>query len=265
MRNITMSSILRSTMRTAMLAALTTSALLAPAGTLAASPSPGLPTASSPLVGPEWLLATYVAEDGGSAGPAAPAAIRFDGASVSGDTGCNGFSGPYTADADSLAIGPVAVTARACDPDVAGQEMAVLAALAEVVAYQVDGGILRLLDSSGTARLTYGSLEDRIWVPLFGADEPAPAAIVTLAFLDGTATGQGPCNVFSAPYQLAGTNLVMGPIVTTKLLCPDMGIEERYLAALASTRSWTMDAGDLVLVDELGAQVRRFTAAASDD
>jgi heat shock protein HslJ len=260
-----MSSILRSTTRVAMLAALTTSALSLPASTLAASPSPALPAVSTPLVGPEWLLATYVAEDGGTAGPAAPSAIRFDGASVSGDTGCNAFSGPYTSVGDSLSIGPLAVTAKMCDPAVAGQEMAVLAALDEIEAYQADGGILRLLDGSGNARLTYGTLEGRVWVPMFGGDEPVPAAIVTLAFLDGTATGQAPCNVFSAPYVLAGTSLTIGPAATTKMLCPDLALEDQYLAGLASTRSWTIDAGDLVLMDELGNEIRRFAEAAADD
>jgi heat shock protein HslJ len=57
--------------------------------------------------------------------------VRFaDDGTVSGDTGCNTFSGGYTADGQTLDVGPLASTRRACSPEsVMDQEAAILAAL----------------------------------------------------------------------------------------------------------------------------------------
>ena len=63
-------------------------------------------------------------------------------------------------------------------------------------------------------------------MPLYAGDEPTPAATVTLAFLDGTVSGQAPCNQFSAPYQLDGPTLSVGPIATTQMTCPDAALEQ---------------------------------------
>ena len=231
---------------------------------LAASPAAS-PGAIPAIAGPAWFLTAYIAEDGGRAGAAATAAITFDADTLSGETGCHRFTGPWTSDGTSLTIGTLAITPAPCDPDVVGQDMAVLGALREVATYRSTGGVLELLDAAGHPRLTYGSIEGRTWVPILGADETTPRAIVTLALLDGVASGQAPCNQFSAPYQLDGTSLSIWPISTTQSTCPDQDLEDRYLSNIASARAWTIDAGDLVLIDELDAPVRTFAAASAGD
>ena len=131
------------------------------------------------LAGTDWMLVSYTAEDGGRAGPSAPSTIRFDDGVVSGNTGCNGFSGPYTSDGDALTIGGLAVTQMYCEPTSA-QEPAILAGLGDVVAYRTDTGDLELLDKQGNSQLVYRTLEGQTWVPMFSGDMPVPAAVVTL-------------------------------------------------------------------------------------
>lgn len=253
---------------------LTATLFLLPASMLAASPapSPAVPGASpSPGVAAvtitdrDWALVAYVAEDGGQAGPMAPAGIRFDADSVSGTAGCNSFSGSVAATGAALTITDLTVTEVACDPETAIQERAVLGALEEIVAYGVPDGDLMLLDGHGNTRLTYRALEGQTWVPMFAGDQPVPEAIVTLEFGNGEVSGQGPCNTFSGPVAVDGPNIVIGPLASTQMACPDLELEGAYFAALEAARSWAIDAGDLVLSDESGTEVLRLAAASSGD
>lgn len=108
-------------------------------------------------------------------------------------------------------------------------------------------------------------LEGPLWVPLIPGDQPTPAGVVTLAFLDGIVSGQAPCNQFSGLYQLEGATLAIGPISATQLDCPDKGLEQAYLAELAAATGWAVTDGDLVLTDAAGAELGRFAAATSGD
>lgn len=67
------------------------------------------------------------------------------------DTSCNTGGGPYEVDGESISIGPVAVTERAClDPaGVMRQEARILAALDDAETVQVTPDRLTLLDSQG--------------------------------------------------------------------------------------------------------------------
>lgn len=69
------------------------------------------------------------------------------------------------------------------------------------------------------------------------------------------ATGFAGCNNFFGGYELAGATLKFGPLAATRMACADVGstVETNYLEALARTRSWKIDAGELLLVD--GAEV----------
>ena len=252
---------------------LTTILLLLPASMLAAGPSPDAPAPSgSPVAGPtgpalsgtDWMLVSYTAEDGGRAGPSAPSSITFDDGVVSGNTGCNGFSGPYTSVGDALAIGDLAVTQMYCEPTSA-QEPAILAGLSDIVAYRTDTGDLELLDKQGNSQLIYRTLVGQTWVPMLSGDMPVPAQVVTLEFHGGEASGQGPCNPYSGPVTIEGMSLEIGPLASDEVACPDLEIEQAMFAALTAARSWTIDAGDLVLSDEAGAELQRYAAATTGD
>lgn len=92
-------------------------AALLPLAALTACISAGTPGTNRPLDGTDWRLV----EIAGS--PAAPGAatgeqpfLRFDADSgrVTGNTGCNLLSGPFTRDGGALAFGPIVTTRRAC-------------------------------------------------------------------------------------------------------------------------------------------------------
>ncbi len=74
-----------------------------------------------------------------------------DGA-LSGNGGCNNFSGSYTVDGQKIKIGPLASTMMACsDPEgVMDQEAQYLAALQMAETYQLEGQVLELRRSDQT-------------------------------------------------------------------------------------------------------------------
>lgn len=77
--------------------------------------------------------------------------MEFDaGGRVSGDTGCNRFTGAYRAEGDTLRISSVASTRRACpDPALAEQEQAFLRALESVATMAFEGDRLDLRTPDG--------------------------------------------------------------------------------------------------------------------
>ncbi|MFN8027663.1 MAG: META domain-containing protein [Acidimicrobiia bacterium] len=76
---------------------------------------------------------------------------KFDGKQISGDAGCNTFSGSYTIDGENITIGTLASTTRACaDPAVDAQEAQYLQALSLAKTFAVSGDRLDLFREGGT-------------------------------------------------------------------------------------------------------------------
>lgn len=80
----------------------------------------------------------------------------FTKTTVSGEGGCNSFSGGYTTSGDTIDIGPLASTLRACaDPAIGTQEQQYLAALELAKTFRVTGSRLDLLRDGGTIAVTF--------------------------------------------------------------------------------------------------------------
>ncbi len=74
---------------------------------------------------------------------------------VSGNTGCCGFSGSYTATATTVTFSRLGTGKRSCASDTVHMDRAVLAALTGTVAYHIDADRLALTNASGAGlRLT---------------------------------------------------------------------------------------------------------------
>ena len=69
---------------------------------------------------------------------------------VDGFAGCNTFRGQYSVQDDTLSIGPLATTRRACtSPALQTQEQAYLNDLQTTRTFRVGGGLLTLVTSAG--------------------------------------------------------------------------------------------------------------------
>jgi heat shock protein HslJ len=87
-----------------------------------------------------------------------PTAIYDPAGTVSGNTGCNDFSGPAVVDGASIAIGPLASTKMAClDEAASAQEFAFLMALENATTFEVRNQTLELRDADGAIQVLFAT------------------------------------------------------------------------------------------------------------
>jgi putative lipoprotein len=104
------------------------------------------------LQGAEWRLTEIGSEPVVDAASAPSLLFGSDGR-VSGSTGCNRFSAPYTLGAEGLRIGPAAATKRACAPPLGALEQRFLAQLQAVQGFELRGDGALLLVGSDARRM----------------------------------------------------------------------------------------------------------------
>lgn len=75
---------------------------------------------------------------------------------IHGSAGCNTYFSTYTLDNGGLTFGPAGSTLMACAEGM-DQELAFLTALENVVGYQVESGVLSLVDANGNAILVFSA------------------------------------------------------------------------------------------------------------
>ncbi|MFN8620844.1 MAG: META domain-containing protein [Chloroflexota bacterium] len=246
-------------------------ALLVPAGALAQSPSPAVSPATT-IEGVDWHLVDTVT--GGVTTPVVAGSdpwIHLEGGALTGDTGCNPLAATYSLSGTAITITLTGPMTRMCIQGLDAQQQAILAGLTGATTAETGAGTLALVSADGTTRLDYAaapavSIEGPTWVLLTPGDQKAPERSPTLTLQGGSLSGQAPCNQYNASYTLEGSTLSVGPIMSTKMACPDLDLETAYLAALQSATGWSIDAsGDLVLTDASGAEVLRYTVPTTDD
>jgi heat shock protein HslJ len=105
-----------------------------------------------------WIVTSYYSGDAITSvvGDATLTADFADDGQLSGNAGCNNYSGPYELDGESISIGPLAVTKMACTSDeLSKQEADYLAALDLATSFTVTGNRLDLLRDGGTIAATF--------------------------------------------------------------------------------------------------------------
>lgn len=214
---------------------------------------------------------------------------------VSGNSGCNSFSGNITLDGDSLSFGELALTKRACtNDDAMTRENEFLAMLAQVSSYQITRQSLSLYDSNGEflASLTVGeepndmtseegmegneeiveetavNLSQNRWTLLHtvvGGDAIVPTPInsyIYMEFTDGVVTGNAGCNNFNGSVTIDGNKLSFGPLATTRIACEDeiSSYEFAFLELLKNVHQFSADelAGTLAVLNADGMLLAEF-------
>jgi polar amino acid transport system substrate-binding protein len=76
---------------------------------------------------------------------------------------------------------------------------------------------------------------------------------LTTAFSQEQVSGSGGCNTYSGPYSVEGNALSIGPLTTSQMQCSDpegiMEQEHAFLADLQSAAAYTLEAGQLYILD----------------
>jgi heat shock protein HslJ len=121
-------------------------------GTMYFTPQP-----PASLTGAAWRVQSVNNGRGGVASVFADTRLSAtfgDDGTVTGETGCNTYRGPYTLDGATIAFGPLITTRRAClSEQAAAQEQAFTAALAASARYELAGDRLTLRDANGATQV----------------------------------------------------------------------------------------------------------------
>jgi heat shock protein HslJ len=119
--------------------------------------------APSTLAGTSWTLVSY-----GGAGNQTPAAagiltsvVFAPNGQVSGNLGCNGFSGTYMVKDGTLVFGPLASTLMACPDPQMTQEGTAFQVLSGTVRFTAVGSTLTIFSTNGTTALTLSRIVGR--------------------------------------------------------------------------------------------------------
>jgi len=114
---------------------------------------------ASPLTGTMWYLNSFIDSQGNpwTPGAAYPISLQLtnDG-KVSGNSGCNSYSGTYTLSGNTINISGFAVTLMYCgEPGVMTLEQTYLAVLPAMKVYKISGNELTLSDGTGKISMIY--------------------------------------------------------------------------------------------------------------
>jgi heat shock protein HslJ len=220
--------------------------------------------ASPSFRGVPWELAAGIDVAGWE--DVAPSAT-FEQGRVTGSTGCNRFTAPYTLDAEALTIGAVATTQMACTGAADAVERAFLAALKDVAAWRIERDQLVLLGDGGAELLRFrvptptGTWTATAILAGDAVSSPLAGTEMTATFADdGKLTGSAGCNRYTTTYRASRGEMTIAEPATTKKACatPEgvMKQERAYLAALSITRGYRVEGSRLSLLTAEGT----FTA-----
>lgn len=232
-------------------------------------PRPAPPDATVP-VGVVWKWTGAEGADPAVVGRPALYTIEFlDDGRYSVRADCNSGAGEWGYEDGTLSLQAGPMTLAACGPT--SLESRYLDLLAGARGFAHEDGRLTLFTGDAT-RMEFEamreiSLAGTSWLVRAynngrgGAVSVHGGSELHMAFgEDGTVTGSAGCNRFDASYHLEGDSLTVGPVATTRRLCPPEEIMEQesaFLAALESARAWEIRGGR--------AQLRRADGALAVD
>ncbi len=239
---------------------------------------------SQDLSGTSWTVIAYnngkQAVTSVLAGSNITANFGSDG-TLSGNSGCNNYNGPYTVTGSQVKIGPLASTRMACN-DPAGvmeQESQFLAAMQTAATYKIEATTLELRTAEGalavqaalaepvTATQAAPASTDSIqginwqWVSVANKTTgetttvPDPENYTIVFYPAGTLKGKADCNNFSGTYnQENGFVITLG--ASTMAYCGDASLDQQYLSLLGSVVAGGPDGSGGLALENAGGEQR---------
>lgn len=217
-----------------------------------------------------WTIETVADADGRLIEPVEDTSpyLQFTDSTITGNTGCNGFSGSVQIGADgTFAVGDLATTLIGCDPARTSQEANIHGALAMADRWAVESTTATLSANGVTVMeisMADTDLAGSQWSVMSinnghgGVQSVAQNSDPTLIFEDdGNLSGTTGCNSINATYSSDGSSLIIGPVGTTKKLCGTpsgiMDQERQMVDALPRADTYSIEGDRLTIRDASGA------------
>ena len=195
--------------------------------------------------------------------------LSFEDGQIAVGGGCNGMGGDVTFEGDAMTVGPMIMTAMACEQPLMDQDSAVQAFLTAGTTVSVDGDTLTLTGTFDGADASITLLDREVADPdrplagtawtvtgVISSDSISSgwgSAVATLTIVDGQAQVNTGCNTGFATVtvdEAAGT-ITFGPLALTKMMCDDdaMRLEQEVTRVLTGTATYSIEAGSLTLMN----------------
>lgn len=235
------------------------------------------------LNGTTWVTTTVT-----RAGTESPAAngstitVTFENGRISVNAGCNTMSAGVTVEDDVLVLdGAMASTQMACDTELMNQDAWLSQFLSSKPEVTVDGSTMTL--TSGESELTLTDrkvaqpdlpLEGTAWslesmgsgTGANGSVSSVPAGVTSTLTVEGSKLLlKAGCNSGSGSVEVTDTTMKIGPIATTKMMCPPdaMSVETAVLAVLTGTVKYSIDSSQLTITGATGSLTYTGASGAS--
>ena len=238
------------------------------------------PGAPASLSGTRWNVISYNNGKQAVVGlfEGSEISLNFADNRVSGNAGCNNYTGGYEASGGALKVGGLATTFKLCHkPDgVMEQEQKYLTALQSAATYEIRGDMLTIRDGGGAmqvlakANLPAGLGGTQWQVTGYNNGKQALVSLIldtaiTLNFgKDNRVSGGAGCNNYTGGYESGDGTLKVGALAATQKMCvaPEgiMEQEQQYLAALQNAATFELNGSQLTIRDAEGAMQVTATA-----
>lgn len=171
--------------------------------------------------------------------------LNFKESRVFGNGGCNSYTGKFSYKDGIFSAPNVAATMMACFQE--NKESDFFAMLGGQNTVKVINGVLTFMNGGKTvAEFVKGvdpSMLSGKWVLESIADQnlqtlfPEGGRTATLEFdaADGRVKGNAGCNGYGATYAINSTIIEVGPIMSTKMACPNLSGETKFVETLSGT------------------------------
>lgn len=185
---------------------------------------------------------------------------------ISGMSGCNSFSGQFTFNNKHFSASNLVSTLMLCNEKNAEPQF-IEAISDESLVYIDNNQLVFSKNGKAVAKFKKGidnALLSGTWtlesIDGQNANTLFPDALPTIKFLtkEHKVAGMGGCNNYNANYDLDGFLLNVGPIMTTRMACPNSSSEAKYINALKDSSVISLEGNTLTLSKD-GKETLKFT------
>ena len=88
-----------------------------------------------------------------------------------------------------------------------------------------------------------------------GLDNPSTDLILNLDLRDNTVQGFGGCNNFQGDVERDGYNIKFNHLISTRMICQNMNVEDAYLNALSKVTRFSIDKNILTFYGKNGKKL----------
>lgn len=202
---------------------------------------------------------------------------------ISGTDGCNSYAAGFAFEKNILSPSNIVATQMLCLGDT--PEHNFFAELGRPNTLSIENGILILTDKDNTSKLEFQQgqapaktgesitteqllgtwnlkkMDGQDAVTEFKSDEGLVPSLTFIAD-NSRITGNSGCNTYNSAFRIENNMLIIEPVMTTRMACPNMAKEVVYLRNLADTSSVSFSSPDELVFTKNGKTVLEFEKSA---